>query len=321
VFKRLGLLITTASLLSGSALLAIAAPAGAATQASATGGTPQQNYVSGLYGDYLTYSTTTPAGLDFATSANAAVLATARQNDGSASLSFYTGQLGLATTSTPPSGMNTVSTEIINSSEFRNDLVSQDYVCYLGRVGDATGVAYYDALKGVTINTLAESLLSSSEFFNSTSTTSSFPGAMGTAYYGVGSQCGTVLSATSGPAVPTVGPNGNFDSWLTDVYGVLLNRAVDSSSKTYWDAQYVKGVSLASIVTAILNSTEYENDQVTNFYTHFLRPSSTYPLDTSGVAYYVGLMKNGAGATPEQVMAQITSSSQYWTWTQSTANV
>jgi len=323
VFKRLGLLITTASLLSGSALLAIAAPAGAV---SATGGTPQQNYVSGLFADYLTYGSTATPGIDFATSQYPAAVGTPtpRANDGTSSLAFYTAQLGLATTGTPPaaSAMNTVSTEFINSGEFRNDLVNQDYVCDLGRVGDATGVAYYDALKGVTINSLQASLLSSSEFFNDTTAGTSYPGAFGGMSYGgtATSYCGATAYQTT-TATAAAAPNGNFDVWLADVFGLLLNRPVDSSSKSYYDGQYVKGVTLSAIVTQILNSSEYENDQVTNMYTHFLRPSSTYPLDSSGVAYFVGLMKNGAGATPEQVMAQITSSSQYWAWTQSGNNV
>jgi len=277
-------------LLSTSALVVAASPASASSGLS-----PQQLYVTGLYADFLTVSPNGGAPPWSGVACNASC----RTTDASG-LAYWTPLLGLATTSIPPaaSSMATVSAGFVNSAELRNDLVQSDYACLLGRTGDAAGIAYYDALKGANFDNLLPAFLASTEAFSGPTTT----------VVPLAGSCATAETAA------TLG-GGNFDTWLSLVYGTLLNRAPDAAGRSFYDAQYVKGVSLTSIVNSIVNSTEYETLQINGYYQHFLRRAS----DAAGLSYYLSLMNHGAGETPEQVMTTITSSTEYWNWTQNNA--
>jgi uncharacterized repeat protein (TIGR01451 family) len=99
---------------------------------------------------------------------------------------------------------------------------------------------------------------------------------------------------------------GTNDGFLAALYQDGLNRAVDASGQATWLPALAKGLSRTQLAASIFNSTEYDTDLVSNYYSTYLRR----PADTPGLSNWVALLQ--AGVRDEEVLANILASDEYF---------
>jgi hypothetical protein len=100
---------------------------------------------------------------------------------------------------------------------------------------------------------------------------------------------------------------GTIDGWLTAIYRDALNRIADPSGRSAFEQELNGGViNLRQAADIIFKSPEYQQDVVQSYYTTFLRRSP----DPSGAAFWLSELQSGV--SPEQVIAGIVGSTEYF---------
>jgi hypothetical protein len=157
------------------------------------------------------------------------------------------------------------------SLEYRTDLVTGYYETFLGRTPESAGLTYWvDQLKaGVNDEAVLAVILGSGQFYTDSGGTSA--------------------------------------GFVHALYEDLLGRAPESGGLTYWENQLSSGASRTAVARAILASTEYRGDLVTNDYQTFLGRTP----ESAGLTYWVDQLK--AGLPNEWVIALIVGSPEFYT--------
>jgi hypothetical protein len=164
----------------------------------------------------------------------------------------------------------------VTSTEERSDIITGYYVKYLGRTPSAAEVAGWVALlqQGETPEQVIASFVSSPEYFQK--------------------------------------QGGTNSDWLNQVYQDLLGRAPDPGSQGFLD-QLNAGVPLSVIAAALLGSTEYRTDLITQVYTTYLQrqPGSS---DIQAWLPLLGQGSAGAGqpSPDDQFLAGVIGSPEYF---------
>ncbi|HWB14452.1 MAG TPA: DUF4214 domain-containing protein [Pirellulales bacterium] len=174
--------------------------------------------------------------------------------------------------------ISSVAAAIGHSAEYYGSFVIKpDYLRLLGRAADAAGVQYWTTqmLNGLTDQQLEAGFIASDEFF--------------------GNAGGTDLD------------------WVDAVYMLLLGRAADASSATYWTSQLASlegvesGVQARSqVAVRIASSQENNSNLINDDYQHYLGR----PADAQGLQFW--LQQFAAGKTNEDVIAGFTGSAEYY---------
>jgi hypothetical protein len=122
----------------------------------------------------------------------------------------------------------------VGSIEKRSDLVTADYIKYLGRTPSAPEVASWVAVlqQGQTPEQVINAFVSSAEYFQK--------------------------------------QGGTNSGWVNQVYQDLLGRAPDPGSQGFL-TQLNAGVARSLVAAALLGSTEYRTDLITQVYTTYLQ--------------------------------------------------
>ena len=167
----------------------------------------------------------------------------------------------------------TVSWALVNSDEYRSDVIAGMYAKFLNRGPDAGGLSYWvgQVAGGMTFEWFQSFLIGSDE------------------YYGSGAK----------------GKGDNTD-FVKSMYSDVLGRPVDSGGLNYFVSLLAAGTSRAQVVAAIVYSTEHLDSTVDGYYVKFL----SRHVDPSGEAYWVGQLQ--AGARDESIVALIAGSDEYF---------
>ncbi len=146
-----------------------------------------------------------------------------------------------------------VANAIVNSTEFRLDLIQSDYQLFLGRQGNTTEVQGWlnQMQTGVSAQQMELAFLNSAEFFQ--------------------------LHGNTGAG------------WLAGVYQDVLGRAPTSMDNTFWLGQLEVGQSQQAVARQIVNGTESLDREVTTAYDQIF---SRAP-DTGGLNYWAGQLSQG----------------------------
>lgn len=162
------------------------------------------------------------------------------------------------------------------SAERRSDLVTADYIKYLGRTPSAPEVAGWLAVlqQGETPEQVSNAFVSSPEYFQK--------------------------------------QGGTNSGWLNQVYQDLLGRAPDPGSQGFL-TQLNAGVARTVIAAALLGSTEYRTDVITQVYTAYLQRQPGSP----DIQAWLPLLAQGpAGAgqpsPDEQFLTGVVGSAEYF---------
>jgi hypothetical protein len=153
-----------------------------------------------------------------------------------------------------------VSAAIESSGEYRNDVVNALYQKYLHRPADPMGLAAFSNFlaTGGTDEQVAAILIGSPEYFQNRG-------------------------------------GGTNDGFLNALYSDALNRAVDPTGRSIFDAALANGTTPTQIASLILGSVEYKQDLVQSFYQTFLRRSA----DSNGLNFFVNLLtQNSSNLQP-----------------------
>jgi hypothetical protein len=136
----------------------------------------------------------------------------------------------------------TVAMELLTSGEYRQDLVQTDYNRYLGRNADPGGLSFFvgQLQQGMTDEAIVSTLVSSGEFF----TKHGGSGSLGTMDQG----------------------------WIGAAYQSILGRPADSTGTAILTGNLAQAerTARASVVQAIVSSTEYKTNFITTVYQKFL---------------------------------------------------
>jgi hypothetical protein len=127
-----------------------------------------------------------------------------------------------------------VASDLLNSGEYRTDLVNAMYMQLLSRPADAGGLATFVQLlsSGTTEEQAMADLVGSPEFFND-------------------------------------GGGSNAD-FVVHMYQTLLGRAPDVEGLDFFLQQLSTGTSTATVAAEVLGSVEYQRDAVAFFYRYLL---------------------------------------------------
>jgi hypothetical protein len=142
---------------------------------------------------------------------------------------------------------------IVNSTEYRTNVVEDLYHTLLQRDADASGLNTFVTFlaSGGTVEQAKAAILGSAEFYNLVS--------------------------------------GTDASWIQAVYGDVLNRPADVSGAQSWQAALTGGTSRQQVALDILGSTEAMADRVTGYYQTYYGRN----LDDSGRATFVTALSSG----------------------------
>ena len=173
----------------------------------------------------------------------------------------------------------TVGAGLIDSDEYRAEVINADYNRMFERGADPGGLAFWTGYmrNGGTDEQVLANLISSPEYF-----------------------------ADAGDN------NGQF---VSNVYRDLLDRAGDPDGLAYWTAQLKAGTPRPTVVVRLLYGTEYRSDVLTGtngnkrivgLYPRYLHR----PADAGGVTYWVGQMT--AGASDEDIVLNFVASPEYF---------
>ena len=159
---------------------------------------------------------------------------------------------------------------IQNSTEYRTDAVDSLYQQVLGRAPDPSGLTGALAFLGQAgmLSQLESILLSSNEFF-------------------------------------TVKGGGTDSGFLSALYQVALNRAVDTSSVQTFDQSLAGGASRATVVADVLFSSESQTQAVADLYNNYLGRSA----DPGGLTGALAGLQSGASL--DQIAAMLIASPEY----------
>jgi PKD repeat protein len=150
---------------------------------------------------------------------------------------------------------NQLTSQLINTQEYRTDVVNTDYATILQRPVDTVGLSTWVSFLagGGTELQLQAQLLGSGEFF---------------AHQG--------------------GSTNN--GFLNALYQNALSRAIDAAGLQTWTQALVNGMSRTAVATAVLSSPESDADQVQALYQRFLSRAA----DPAGLNTFVNALEQGA---------------------------
>jgi subtilisin-like proprotein convertase family protein len=175
---------------------------------------------------------------------------------------------------------------LINSDEYKGHLVSTLYLKYLRRSPGPSEVASQVAFlkAGHTDEQLIQALVSSQEYFN----------------YAANQR-------------PDLGPDGN-SRFVSLLYLDLLSRPRDPSSQGLINALNAGQLSRSQVAGMIINTNEYRATLIATYYNQYLhrnppKPVPGNPNDPEIAGWVQQLLK---GATDEQVIASLVSSTEYF---------
>jgi hypothetical protein len=167
----------------------------------------------------------------------------------------------------------TVAWALVNSNEYRGDVLGSMYQQFLGRSIDATGLAYWtnQVAGGMTFEQFQSLLIGSNEYF---------------------------LSGAKG--------KGNNSDFVKSMYQDILGRPVDPTGLAFFKGQLDAGTLRQLVVSAIVFSTEHLASTVDGYYEHFLSRG----VDASGQSYWVNQLQHGS--RDELIVALIIGSDEYF---------
>ncbi|HLN31276.1 MAG TPA: DUF4214 domain-containing protein [Gemmataceae bacterium] len=144
--------------------------------------------------------------------------------------------------------------DILDSAEYRSDVVGGLYQLYLGRNADPAGLSAFtaDLAKGSTDEQSAALIAGSAEFFTDNG-----------------------------------GTNAGF---LNAIYEDALGRPIDPTGLTAWEQALALGATRGQVAAAIFGSSEYQQYLVQTLYQRFLQR----PADAGGLATFANLLASGA---------------------------
>lgn len=94
---------------------------------------------------------------------------------------------------------------------------------------------------------------------------------------------------------------------ISEVYGDLLHRNVDTSGLAYWSAQLDGGATRIQLVAGIENSDEYRHDEINGLFEKYLHRQA----DAGSLSDFESLLAHGA--TDETIAAMVVGSDEYFT--------
>jgi uncharacterized delta-60 repeat protein len=182
-----------------------------------------------------------------------------------------------------------VAADILNSAEYRVDVIDKLYMQYLGRQADPAGMGAFLAQSeaGVTDEQIAVELINSPEFFQRA--------------------------------------GGTNTGFLSALYSDALNRPIDPSGLSNWGQLLTLGLPRVNVATDIVTSAEYYAGVVRYDYQTYLGR----PADSVGLNGFVAQLQSGAsralqpifvgtgpvtaqGTTDETVLAIILGSQEFY---------
>jgi hypothetical protein len=160
---------------------------------------------------------------------------------------------------------------ILQSAEYRQDLVGQLYSAYLGSAPDAASASFFTGLlqAGASDEALGADILGSGAFF-------------------------------SGPG------GGSNNGFLAALYCRTLFRAVDHSTQAADNNLLGSGTTRTAIASDLLGSIEYLSHRVGSFYLRFLRRQPS-PAE---LQFYVNLI-HGGGSDEQVIASIVSSAEYY----------
>ncbi len=123
---------------------------------------------------------------------------------------------------------------------------------------------------------------------------------LGTAQVGSG-----VVFLPPQPPAPPPGTQTANATFVGGLYREILGSQPDAAGLSYWTGQLQNGVSRATVIQEIQNSTQYRTAEVTNYYQTYLQ----HAPDSAGLAFWVHDLE--AGATEQQVVLSFLTSAEY----------
>jgi uncharacterized delta-60 repeat protein len=167
-----------------------------------------------------------------------------------------------------------VAAGIMNSQEYRQDVVQALYMHYLNRSADAGGLATYTAFlaAGGTDEQVAAALAGSQEYFQNRG-------------------------------------GGSNNGFLTALYQDVLNRAIDPSGLASNLQLLANGTSRTQVAANLLRSTEYLNNLVQGFYVKYLRRAA----DPAGLSAFVTALQTQPGSQQPLIGSDTSSINQITT--------
>lgn len=164
-----------------------------------------------------------------------------------------------------------IALSILQSGEYRQDLLGQLYSRYLTTPLDAPTASYLNGLlqSGASDEQLATVVLGSGAFF-------------------------------SGPG------GGSTDGFLGALYCHALFRGIDPGAQSADAAALGSGTTRTTIASGLLGSTEYLSQQVAGYFLRFLR----HPAPPGGLQYFVNLMHSG-GSDEQVIASLVSSQEYY----------
>jgi hypothetical protein len=177
---------------------------------------------------------------------------------------------GLLETGTPRAA---TSWSLVNSDEFRADVISSMYQQFLERGTDQGGLNYWVGRigAGMTFEQFQSMLIGSDEYFQ---------------------------KASKG--------NGDNTTFVKSMYRDVLGREIDPSGQAYFLGLLANGTPRSQVVAAIVYSTEHLQNTVEGYYQHFLGRDS----DPGGRDYWVSQLQHGS--RDELIIALIIGSDEYF---------
>ncbi|MGH9919637.1 MAG: DUF4214 domain-containing protein [Nitrososphaerales archaeon] len=147
-----------------------------------------------------------------------------------------------------------VATDIVNSREYRNDVVSSYYKAYLGHPANSAAFAFWgrQLSAGGSDQNVEEGILGSAEFYSDS--------------------------------------GGTAGRFVAAVYEKLLGRAPTTADVASAEAQLSRGASHTTIATEVIDSEEYRSDFVDSYYQYLIghRP------DKADFDHWLFLLSGGA---------------------------
>jgi hypothetical protein len=198
---------------------------------------------------YFAISRPATVGANYVSDLYAAILGRAADSNG---LSYWNSELttyGMTPTQ--------VSTQFVDSTEYRTNQIDNFYATILGRNPDSTGVNYWlnQLANGTSLEEVQSNFYGSSEF-----------------------------AAAHGNTV-----NGE----ISGLYNVLLGRSVDSTGLQTWTNYVASGHTISDVAYAIITAPEGEQTSVTLLYETYLHRQP----DSGGLSYWTSVLAEGYSET------------------------
>jgi hypothetical protein len=145
-------------------------------------------------------------------------------------------------------------TDILSSTEYRQDVVNGLYHKLLHRQADPRGLASFTGLlaAGATTEQVEADIAGSPEYYQ-------------------------------------VRGGGSAASFLTALYGDGLGRTPDAAGQAGFLQALAQGASTSQVAAAVFTSTEYRQDLVASYYQAYLGRAADGP----GLSYFTGLLAQG----------------------------